>query len=114
MVDPIDHRINSAPIAASASVADLSTVSDRRRPERLERVNPALLQLLREPRQFMDLLPSEPTQSGDTLLGEPTKSVVIDLDEDTDPLAAGRSIVVGLLLSVPLWAIIGCAIWLIL
>ena len=112
MVHLLDHPLNSAPIEAGASVADPSTVSDRRRRERLEWVHPALLQLLRGPTQFLDRLPLEPGQSVDTLLGEPTKSVDIDPDEDTDyPLAPGRGIVVGFLLSVSLWVMIGLGVW---
>jgi hypothetical protein len=111
MVDLIDDPLKSAPIEAGASVTDPLTVADRRRPERLERVDPALLQLLRGPTQFVDILPREPGQSVDTLLGEPSKSADIDADEDTDNLAPGRGIVVGLLLSVSLWVMIGLGVW---
>jgi hypothetical protein len=114
MVDLIDHPLKSTPIEVDAPVTDPLTVADRRRPERLERVNPALLQLLRGPAQSVDILPREPGQPVDTLLSEPAKSVDIDPDEDCDPLATGRGIVVGLLFSVPLWSIIGLAIWLII
>lgn len=31
----------------------------------------------------------------------------------TDPLAPARGILLGCLLSVPLWALIGCAVWLV-
>ena len=46
-----------------------------------------------------------------TLPGQPTKSVDIHPDDDTDDLAAARGIVAGLLLSIPVWAIIGLGIW---
>jgi hypothetical protein len=111
MVYLIDDPLISTPIEAGAPVTDPLTVADRRRPERLERVNPALLQLLRGPAQFVDVLPREPSQPVDTLLSEPAKSVDIDPDEDSAPLATGRGIVFGLLFSAPLWAIIGLAIW---
>jgi hypothetical protein len=121
MVDLIDHPIQSTPIEADASVADPSTVSDRRRPGRVGWINPALLHLLRGPVQSVDTpsvdtpsvdtMSHEPGQSVGTLPGQPIESVDIHPDDDTDDLAAGRGIVAGLLLSIPVWAIIGLGIW---
>ena len=111
MVHIIDHPIQSTPIGADAPVADPSSVPDRRRPGRLEWINPALLQLLRGPVPSLDTTSREPDQCVTTLPGQSTKSVDIHPDDDTDDLAAGRGIVAGLLLSIPIWAIVGAGIW---
>jgi hypothetical protein len=111
MVYLIEHPIQSTPIEVDAPVADPSSVSDRRRPGRLEWINPALLHLLRGPVSSVDTISRERDQSVGTLPGQPTKSVDIHPDDDTDDLAAARGIVAGLLLSIPVWAIIGLGIW---
>jgi hypothetical protein len=89
MVDLIDSLLEVAPTQARGPVATPSAVPDQRRPGRLEQVSPALIPL-----------PCEPAQCADT-----------DQDIDTDPLVPARGIIVGLLLSVPLWALIGLGIW---
>ena len=87
--DLIDRSMEVAPAEASTPVA---TPSDRRRPGRLEQVNPTLVPLLRGAARTVD----------------------IDLDIDyTAPLDAARAIAVGLCLAAPLWALIGLAGWLI-
>jgi hypothetical protein len=116
MVYLIDYPIQSTPVEADAPVAEPSTVSDRRRPGRLEWINPALLQLLRRPVPSVDTPPVDtmshnPGQSVGSVPGQPMKSVDIHPNDDTDDLAAGRGIVAGLFLSIPVWAIIGLGIW---
>jgi hypothetical protein len=111
MVHLIDHPIQSTPVEADAPVADPSTVSDRRRPARREWINPALLHLLRGPVPSVDRKSRDPGQSTDTIPGQPIKWIDIDPDDDTDDLTAGRGIIVGMLLSIPTWAIIGLGIW---
>jgi hypothetical protein len=114
MVYIIDHPIQSPQIGADAPVTEPSTVADRRRPGRLEWINPALLQLLRGPVPSdtppVDTMSRELGQSVGTP-GQPIRSVDIHADDDTDDLAAGRGIVAGLLLSIPVWAIIALGIW---
>jgi hypothetical protein len=83
--------LKSAPATAGESVTYASGVLDQRRPGRLEKVSPALIPLLREPAECAD-----------------------GLDFDSDPLAPARGIVVGLLLSVPLWGLIGLGVWFVL
>jgi hypothetical protein len=92
VVDLIDPLLKAAPAQASASVANPSAVPDPDRPGYLERVSPPL-----KPR------PGESGQCVNTVL-----------DKATDPLAPSRGIVVGLLLSVPLWAFIGLGVWFVL
>jgi hypothetical protein len=92
MVDLLDSPLKTASVKASASVANPSAVPDLDRPGYLERVNLTL-----KPR-----------------LGEPAQCVDTVLDKATDPLAPSRGIVVGLLLSVPLWAFIGLGVWFVL
>ena len=91
MVDLAENPPKSGPIEAGASAANPLSTSDRRRPERREWVNPALLELLRTNTQFVRTSDHEPGQS-------------------VDPLAAGRGIVVGLLISILIWTIIGLGI----
>jgi hypothetical protein len=88
-VDPIDPLLNTEPAKAGASSADATSVPDQRRPGRLDRVSPALIPLLRDP------APCVGTASY----------------EDSDPGAPARGIVVGLLLSIPLWTLFGLGIW---
>ncbi len=33
------------------------------------------------------------------------------MNEDDDPIAPARGVALGLLIVIPLWALIGCAIW---
>jgi hypothetical protein len=110
MVDLAEDRPKSGSIEAGAFAADPLSTSDRRRPERREWVNPALLELLRTNTQFVRTSDREPGQSADTHLNEPSNLVDVDPDKDADPLAAGRGIVVGLLISIPIWTMIGLGI----
>ena len=94
-VNLIDPPLNTEPAKVGAFVADVAAVPDQRRPGRLDRVSPALIPLLRDPAQCVDAVSCVGTASC----------------EDTDPRAPARGIVVGLLLSVPLWALFGLGIW---
>jgi hypothetical protein len=85
----IDCFLEAASSKAGASVATPSFIPDQRRPGRLGHGSPALVPLLRKPGQYVDA-------------------------DDSDPLAPARSIAVGLLLSAPLWALIGLGVWFIL
>jgi hypothetical protein len=87
----IDGPLNVTPDKGDASVANPSGVRGRRRPGRPEQVSPALIPLLREPTRYVD-----------------------DPGFDSDLLAPARGLVVGLLLSVPLWALVGLGIWFVL
>jgi hypothetical protein len=89
MADLIDPLLKVAPPEAGASVSTPSVVTDRRRPGRLAQASPALIPLLRKPTQFVDT----------------------ELNSNTDPLAPARGILVGLLLSVPFWALVGLGVW---
>jgi hypothetical protein len=97
-VDLIDPLLNTVPAKAGAFAANVATVPDQRRPGRLDRVSPALIPLLRDPALCVDSASSVGTASYD----------------DSDPRAPARGIVVGLLLSVPLWALFGLGIWFII
>jgi hypothetical protein len=93
--DLIDPLLNTEPAKAGAFASDVAAVPDQRRPGRLDQVSPALLPLLRDPAQCVDTASCVGTASY----------------EDSDLQAPARGIVVGLLLSVPLWALFGLGIW---
>jgi len=80
----VEPRARDVTEQARPSVAAPATVVDRRRPGRLDQVNPALIPLLRDT-----------TESGD----------------DTDKLGPSRGIASAMLISVPLWAVMGAAVW---
>jgi hypothetical protein len=81
---------------APASTSKSSDVAeDRRRPGRAE-VNPHLIPMLRDPAGL----------DSDLLLRDST-----DPSPDRQDLAPAIGILVGLALSVPLWAIIGALVW---
>ena len=70
---------------------DQPTLDDRRRPGRVRNVNPHLIQLLRDP--------CEPDTSGPAQETAPS-------DQPDDDLAPARGIVLGITLSIALWAIL--------
>jgi hypothetical protein len=109
MVDLLDHPLTSRPIEGETPIADAGVVSDRRRPGRLEWINPALLHLFRGPAQSANALPHQHGQS----VHEPPTLVDINPDEDSDALAAGQGMVVALLLSIPFWLMFGLGVWMI-
>jgi len=87
-----------APIAPS-NAADSIVVEDRRRPNRLTRVSPHLISLLRR---------STAPNTLTFLLDD------VDVPPSSSELAIARSVGLGLVLSVPIWTIIGLAIWAVL
>jgi hypothetical protein len=89
MVDLGGPRLKTAPFKGSASVAHPSVVPDPHEPGRIERVSPTPVPPLREPAQCVDIAP----------------------DDAADPLVPARGIVVGLLISVPIWGVIGLGFW---
>jgi hypothetical protein len=91
-VDLPDRLRTTASATAGALVANPSAAPDPRQPTRLQRVNPTPEELVCEPAQRDDIAP----------------------DNADDPLVAARGMVVGLLLSVPLWAVIGLSAWFVL
>ena len=83
-----------APVTPSNAVASIA-VGDRRRPNRLNRVSPHLISLLRR-----STAPNTPTP----LLDDE------DIPASSNELAIARGFVFGLMLSVPIWTLIGLAI----
>jgi hypothetical protein len=88
MVQLIDRPLEAGS-AETGAVAAPSVAHDRRRAGRVEQVSPALIPLLRDPAHYVD--------SG--------------LDEDADPLSRARGVVIGSILSVPLWALMILGFW---
>jgi len=82
------------PIAPSNAVASI-VLEDRRRPNRSSRVSPHLISLLRR-----STAPNTPTP----LLDD------VDVSPSGSELAIARGLGLGLVLSVPIWTIIGLAI----
>ena len=85
MVELIDHPLKAEATETDA-VAAPSLVQDRRRAGRVQEASPTLIPLLRGPAQY------------------------VDLDEDTNPLAPARGVMIGSLIAVFLWTLIalGC------
>jgi len=83
-------------VSAVAAAAIAVAADDRRRPKRLNRVSPELVPLLREPAAAKLSAP---------LLGE------MNVPSYDDDLAPARGIGIGLVLSVPVWAIISGLVW---
>jgi hypothetical protein len=79
-----------APAVSAAS-------KDRRRPDRPNQISPHLLPLLRT------------SEIGDAAASGTADGLLFD-----DGLAPAKGIAVGLLLSVPLWAVIGGIVWAVL
>jgi len=82
-----------APVASAAS-------KDRRRPGRPDQANPHLIPLLRT----SDI---EDAAASDTAVA-PAMEDELAFE---DALAPAKGIAVGLLLSVPIWAVIGMIVW---
>jgi hypothetical protein len=81
----VDDPINGirAPVAAA--------LPDRRRPGRLENVAPSLLSLLRDPAHDRSFNP--------------------ETDEEPDQLSAMRGILLAVLVSLPVWVLVGVVIF---
>ena len=79
-----------------------TTVVERRRPGRIETKNPHLISLYRRP---VKVSTAADDQIADQL---PTRT---QDEEITDPLAAARGIALGIVISIPIWVLIGLAAW---
>ncbi|HEY6433577.1 MAG TPA: hypothetical protein VIZ17_16480 [Acetobacteraceae bacterium] len=90
----------------SSEDQDQTTVPDRRRPGRLRTDNPHLIALLRQPTSDETTPEAE---AADKLTSRQT--LIIEPDDEDDPLAAARGIARGAAVSALLWAIIGFCIW---
>ncbi len=83
------------------SPVDTGTLTDRRRPGRVDYENPHLVELLRD----SDRVPPP---------GEPAEELVgsgIDAYEDEDPLRPARGILLGIAIASGLWGAGGLAVW---
>jgi hypothetical protein len=78
-----------------------TTLTDRRRPGRVDFQNPHLVGLLRDSGE--PLLPAEAEER----LAEPA----IDADEHDDPLGPARGILLGMLIASGMWVAGGLAVW---
>ena len=76
---------------------DAELTTDRRRPGRVHAGNPHLIQLFRNP--------WSPEDVGQRASPAPSET------DETDPLAAAEGIVLGVLISLALWAVVGFSIW---
>lgn len=83
------------------SPADTGTLTDRRRPGRVDYQNPHLVELLREP----DNLPP-PAEPAD----QPAETEY-DAYEDEDPLRPARGILLGMVIASGLWGAGAFALW---
>jgi len=79
-----------------------STLTDRRRPRRVDYKNAHLLDLLRRAGRG-----AEATEAADNLAAPPA-----DSDTDVDALAPARGVLLGSLIGALAWIAIGLAIWL--
>jgi hypothetical protein len=81
--------------------ADTGTLTDRRRPGRVDFQNPHLVELLREPDNLPP--PAEPAE----------KPFETDFEayEDEDPLRPARGILLGMVIASGLWAAGALALW---
>ncbi len=91
-------RFNELP-QTSEQASSPAGIKGRRRPGRNDQVSPHLIPLLRDPAPAN--IPAPPPCEMETLLFN-------------DQLVPARGIIFGLVLSVPLWAIIAGAMWVVL
>jgi len=89
-------ELAAAPVSAVATATVSVAADDRRRPKRLNQISPELVPLLRDPAAAKLSAP---------LLGE------MNVPSYDDDLAPARGIGIGLVLSVPVWAIISGLVW---
>jgi hypothetical protein len=88
----VDHEVQQPRgTESSAASQPLPVSSDRRRPGRADYSNPALIDLLRGTPSAIK--PAEPQA------------------ERRDDLAPAKGILMGLLMVVPFWAMVGFAVW---
>jgi len=92
------------PPGAEGQTTATSTLVERRRPGRVEFINPHVIALLRNP------------TTGDPDTSAEFSESVEDLgtSEDNDNLAPAKGILTGVLLALPFWALIGAGAWFLL
>ena len=90
----------SRPVSSEGK--DQATVPDRRRPGRLRTDNPHLIALLRQPASDGTAPEAE---AADKLM------LIIEPDDEDDPLAAARGLAIGTVGGMLLWAGIGFCVW---
>lgn len=91
--------------AAEGQTIATDTVIERRRPGRVEYSDPQLIKLLRGSTRL------DPVTSVDICV--PFENLGTESD-DRDNLAPAKGILTGLVLALPLWALIGAGAWLLL
>jgi hypothetical protein len=87
--------------SGTLSPLDAGTLTDRRRPGRVDYQNPHLVGLLRDSDE--PLLPAEAE--------ERPAEVAFDADEHDDPLGPARGILLGMLIASGMWVAGGLAVW---
>lgn len=87
---------------AEGQTAPTETLVERRRPGRVEYVNPHVIALLRAPTALDPGASVEISGAAEDL---------VTADDDGDNLAPAKGILAGLLLALPLWALIGAGAW---
>jgi hypothetical protein len=93
----------SRPVSSEGQ--DPATVPDRRRPGRLRTDNPHLIALLRRPAS------EETTPESEVADKLARQTLIIEPDDEDDPLAAARGIAAGAIGATLLWAVIGFCVW---
>jgi len=102
----IDRRGAPTPVVpVDTTVAAASTPRDRRRPGRSGSVNPALIPLLR--RAPPQANPDISDASADAATGNEADFFI----EPADDLSAAKGILLGILLVIPFWGLVGCLVW---
>jgi hypothetical protein len=91
--------------AAEGQTTDSPTFVDRRRPGRVEYSSPQLIEMMRGQTRL------DPAASLNTCI--PFENLGIASD-DSDNLSAARGILTGVVLALPLWALIGAGAWFLL
>lgn len=91
--------------SAQSDKSKATIAAERRRPGRLETINPHLIELLRCPEEISPTIEDEAIDILSTRIQD---------DIDTDLLAPARGIMLGLAISLAMWALIGLADWFLL
>jgi len=87
---------------AEGETTPTQTLTERRRPGRIEYANPHVVALLRDPTAL------DPAASAE--VSGPFEDLGTEGD-DGDNLAPAKGILTGLVLALPLWALIGAGAW---
>ncbi len=104
------HAPASGDVAASAD-ADPTVSADRRRPGRVRYTNPALIAVLRRPESPNGAGPVLTDADADDIAHVDVPGPEWEREDDSDDLAPGRGIVLGLLVSALFWAGIAALCW---